>query len=313
MSETADRPSGDPARSPLVAALLPRCHFPPAGSTLRCGWSGGPDSTALVVLALAAGCRVDAVHVEHGLRPGNDDGERLEVMAARLGVAVRSEVVEVGSGPNLEERARNVRRAVLGADAATGHTADDRAEGVLLALLRGAGPWGLAGMRRGPTKPLLDLRRADTVELCDAFQLATVEDPTNASPVHLRNRIRAEALPLLADLGRRDPVPQLVRLADHQRDLADLLDARASAVDASDGVALSALPRPVAVAALRRWWREETGEHHPPDHRAIERILEVADPQGPPRADVGAGWRVARTASRLRLERIVGPPPQGAQ
>ena len=58
----------------LVQALLPRCTFPAPGNALRCGWSGGPDSTALVVMALAAGLEVDAVHVEHGLRPGNEVG-----------------------------------------------------------------------------------------------------------------------------------------------------------------------------------------------------------------------------------------------
>lgn len=288
---------------PLLLALLAKCTFPPAGTRLRCGWSGGADSTAMVALALATGCRVEAVHVEHGLRPGNDDRARLDVMAARLGVEVRSEPVNIDLGANLEERARNARRAVLGAQAATGHTADDRAEGVLLAMMRGAGPWGLAGMRGGATKPILNLRRAETVEVCEALNLRVVNDPTNASPVHLRNRVRGEALPMLGSLGGRDPVPQLVRLADHQRELADLLDAQASDIDPTDGAALTGVARPVAMAALRRWWRHESGAAHPPDHRALERMLAVADPQGPPRSDVTDGWQVARTAGRLRLRR----------
>ncbi|MGL4300315.1 MAG: tRNA lysidine(34) synthetase, partial [Candidatus Neomicrothrix subdominans] len=168
----------------LVQALLPRCTCPEVGASLRCGWSGGADSTALVVLAIAAGCRVEAVHVEHGLRSGNDDRSRLDAMAERLGIVVRTEAVEVAHGPNLEARARAARRSILGPDAATGHTADDQAEGVLLAMLRGAGPWGLAAMRCGPTHPLLSLRRFDTEGLCRSLGLITVEDPTNTSAVH---------------------------------------------------------------------------------------------------------------------------------
>lgn len=287
----------------LVRALLPRCAFPEPGVALRCGWSGGADSTALVVLAIAAGCRVEAVHVEHGLRPGNDDRRRLEAMAERLGIAVRTEAVDLAPGPNLEERARAARREVLGPGAATGHTADDQAEGVLLAMLRGAGPWGLAGMSVGHAHPILELRRSETEALCGSLGLVVVNDPTNASAAHRRNRVRHEVIGLLGDVGERDPVPQLARLAAHQRELADLLDAQAAEVDVTAPAALAELPRPVAVAALRRWWRDTTGLDHPPDHRALGRMLDVADPGGPPGADVIAGWRVARTGGRIRLVR----------
>ena len=54
------------------AALLDRCTFPPAGEPLVCGVSGGADSLALLVLAVAAGCEVTAVHVDHGIRPGSE-------------------------------------------------------------------------------------------------------------------------------------------------------------------------------------------------------------------------------------------------
>jgi tRNA(Ile)-lysidine synthase len=54
-----------------LSRFLGRCTFPPAGSSVVCGLSGGADSTALVALAVTAGCSVSAVHVHHGLRSPN--------------------------------------------------------------------------------------------------------------------------------------------------------------------------------------------------------------------------------------------------
>ena len=205
---------GGPATDPVVAALLGRCTFPAAGDHLVCGVSGGADSLALLVLATAAGCRVTAVHVDHGLRPGSAaEAAVVAAAAARFGAGFRSERVEVADGPNLEARARAARLGVLGDGAATGHTADDQAETVLANLLRGAGVHGLAGMRAGPTHPILALRRAETVDLCAHLGLEPVHDPTNRDPRFQRNRIRAELLPLCADIAGRDVVPVLARQA----------------------------------------------------------------------------------------------------
>src|SRR5438105_1748979 len=106
--------------------LLPRCTFPPAGSDVACAVSGGADSLALLVLAVAAGCRATAVHVDHGLRAGSAaDADVVRDAARRLGAGFRAERVDVGAGPNLEARARVARYAVLPPDVLTGHTADD--------------------------------------------------------------------------------------------------------------------------------------------------------------------------------------------
>ena len=103
--------AGDPADDPVVGDLLVRCTFPPSGTTLVCGVSGGPDSLALLVLATAAGCAVTAVHVDHGLRPGSaGEAEVVAAAAARFGAAFRAVRVDVADGPNLEARAREARR-----------------------------------------------------------------------------------------------------------------------------------------------------------------------------------------------------------
>ncbi|MEM9135497.1 MAG: tRNA lysidine(34) synthetase TilS [Actinomycetota bacterium] len=301
-----DRPDGGltPAAGPqLLDELLTRCRFPPAGTDVVCAVSGGADSLALLALATAAGLRVTAVHVDHGLRPDSADEAAVVAAAAeRFGAAFRAERVDVADGGDLEQRARQARRAVLGPDALTGHTADDQAETVLLNLLRGAGPPGLAAMTSAGTHPILDLRRAETVALCAALGLTPVQDPSNTDPRFQRNRIRNEVLPLLADVARRDPVPLLVRTADHARTLTADVDALAADLDPTDSRALAAAPPSLAVAALRRWLRDEAG--HPPSTAELERALAVARHEVVA-CELTGGRRLRRTDGVLRLE-----PPQ---
>jgi tRNA(Ile)-lysidine synthase len=276
-----------------------RCAFPDPGAPLVCGVSGGADSLALLVLAVTAGCRVTAVHVDHGLRPGSGaESDVVAVVARRFGAAFRSERVTVEPGPNLEARAREARRLVLGDDAATGHTADDQAETVLVNLLRGAGVSGLAGMRAGPRHPLLALRRAETEEVCRRFGLTPVQDPTNRDRRFLRNRVRHELLPLCSDIAGRDVVPVLARQAGLLAADAELLDAVAGLVDPGDAVALAAAPEAVGRRSVRNWLGGVDG--HPPPLDAVERVLEVARRQR--RAtEVPGGRRVARSRGRLSV------------
>ena len=282
-------------------ALLARCTFPPPGTSVTCAVSGGADSLALLVLAVAAGCQATAVHVDHGLRPGSaDEAGVVRAAAAGLGAGFRAEKVDVGPGPNLEARARAARYGVLPPDVLTGHTGDDQAETVLLNLLRGAGLDGLAGMRAGVRHPLLALRRAETEAVCAAEGLTPVTDPTNADPAHRRNRVRAELLPLLAVVAGRDVVPLIARQAALLRDDADVLDALAATVDPTDARALAAAPAALARRAVRRWLAD--GRDHPPDAATVERVLAVARNQATA-TDVGGGRRVARTRNVLRLER----------
>ena len=241
---------------PLIQRLLPTTTFPPllVGEPYHCAVSGGADSTALAVLAVGAGLKVTLWHVDHGLRPGSAaEAAVVARTASWLGAQFRSVTVAVEPGGNLEARARRVRYGALPRGVATGHTADDQAETVLMNQLRGAGVDGLAAMRPGPHRPLLGLRRSDTRAVCEVLGLAIVEDPSNTDPRFLRNRVRHELLPLLEELSQRDPVPILCRQADHLRAVSDVLAEQANGVDPTDVAALRAAGEVVAAAAIRRW------------------------------------------------------------
>jgi tRNA(Ile)-lysidine synthase len=283
----------------LADDLLTRCTFPPPGTVVACAVSGGADSLALLALAGRAGCVATAVHVDHGLRPGSAvEAEVVADAAARLGAGFRAERVTVTPGPNLEARARAARYAALPAAALTGHTADDQAETVLLNLLRGAGLDGLGGMR-AERHPLLGVRRAETVALCDALGLVPVADPSNLDPVHRRNRVRHELLPLLDRLAERDVAAVLARQAALLRDDASLLDELAGALDATDARALAVAPAPLARRAVRTWLAPHLGGY-PPDADAVVRVLAVA--AGEVRScEIAGGVRVERHQQRLTV------------
>ena len=263
--------------------------------------SGGADSSALLVLAVAAGCRVTAIHVDHGLRPGSSaEAEVVAATAARFGASFEMRRVHVDDSGNVEARAREARYAVLPEGVLTGHTADDQAETVLINLLRGAATSGLAGMRPGSNRPLLGMRRTDTAALCAALCVGVVDDPSNDDPRHLRNRVRHELLPLLNELAGRDLVPVLTRQAGLLRADDDLLAAQAARLDPTDAVALAGAPRPLAARAVRSW----LGGEHPPSADVVARVLAVAAGAAVA-CQIAGGDRISRSEQRLRREPLV--------
>ena len=277
---------------------MERCTFPSAGSRVDCAVSGGPDSLALLVLAAAAGCEVTAWHVDHGLRPGSaEEAEIVRGAADRFGAAFQPVTALVEPGPNLEARARDARRSVLPPGAATGHTADDQAETVLLNLLRGSGLDGLAGMRPGFAHPILGLRRSETHKLCAEAGLTPVADPTNDDTRHRRNAVRHLVLPLLDEVAERDVAALMARQARLLADDADLLESLAAEIDPPDAVVLADAPPPLARRAVRRWLRSSLAGR-PPGEAAVERVLAVA--RGEAKAtEVVEGVRVERRQGRL--------------
>jgi tRNA(Ile)-lysidine synthase len=309
------------ALSPLLSPLLARCDFPPFGAEVTCAVSGGADSLALLALAMAGGLVVTAVHVDHGLRPGGEaEAGVVRAVAGQLGAWFRAVRAEVDPGPNLEARARAARYRALPPGVLTGHTADDQAETVVANLLRGAGRDGLAGMRTASSantaaafdrvrRPLLGLRRTETRALCAELGFAVVQDPSNRDPRFVRNRIRAEVLPLLAEVSGRDPVPVLVRQAEVMAAEADLLDELAAAIDPTDAKALAAANPVLARRAVRRWLRNGSGdpEFHPPSAAEVARVLAVAAGHVVA-CELTGGRRVRRSAGRLYLSGPGSPP-----
>ncbi len=187
--------------------------------TLFVGFSGGADSTAALLVAAKSGCRTVAVHFDHGLR---GEESRREAEAARKfttarGIEFRLVRLELAPGPNLEAAARAARLAVWKELAAgrpdtavvLGHHADDRAETLLLRLLRGSNTSGLAALREtsrveGVTflRPLLRVRRGEIeAYLRNVHGIQSwAEDSSNADESLTRNALRHRILPDLARL-----------------------------------------------------------------------------------------------------------------
>ena len=282
--------------------LLARCTFPPAGTSVACAVSGGPDSLALLVLATKAGCDVTAMHVDHGLRSGSaEEADVVRAAAERFGARFEAFQVHVEPGPNVEARARVARYGVLPSGVLTGHTADDQAETILLNLLRGAGLDGLRGMSPA-RRPLIALRRTETRALCDDLGLVALHDPMNDDRALRRTRIRHDLLPLLDAIACRDVVPVISRQAELLADEAALLDALSEAIDPTDARAVREAPVALARRAVRSWLRAAIdAERHPPDAATVERVLAVA--RGEVHAtEVGGGRQVVRSRGRLTIE-----------
>ena len=296
----------DPDTAAHMSRLLQRCTFAAPGP-VTCAVSGGADSVALLALAIRWGHEVHAIHVDHGLRDGS--GAEADVVAAattRFGAGFEAITVEVKPGSNLEARARAARYGALPAAVLTGHTADDQAETVLLAMLRGSSWHGLGGIQPSAHRPILALRRSETHDLCARLGVVPVDDPSNVDPVHRRNRVRHELLPMMAEIGERDPVPILARQAELLRQGGDLIAAVAAGLDPRDARAVAAAEPIVAREAIRIWLWDGCGQEHPPDLATVDRVRAVAA-LAATGTDVGTGWRVERSHQRLRLI-----PPAGA-
>ena len=174
--------------------------------------SGGPDSVALLRAILDLGGEPAALHVDHGLREeSHEDATFVRGLCDGLGVRCEVRRLGLGDGANVQERARRERYRLaeesadrLGLPAvATGHTADDVAETVLMNLARGAGLRGLAAippLRGRVARPLIERTRQEILAYLEGLDQPYLTDPTNLTGKYARNRVRLEVLPVLEDL-----------------------------------------------------------------------------------------------------------------
>ncbi|MBW1690598.1 MAG: tRNA lysidine(34) synthetase TilS [Deltaproteobacteria bacterium] len=197
--------------------------------------SGGPDSVCLLEILFQLReilniCLIVA-HLDHGLRPGEDESETefVEKLASRLGLAFtheRAAQLANAHGSSLEETAREIRykffeRSLKEHHAqrvALGHNKNDQAETVLMNILRGTGSSGLSGMP--PVRdnlfirPLIKTTRDELLAYLREKDLSYMTDSSNLEKKHLRNRMRLELIPSL--------LTYQPRLIEHLNDLAFL-------------------------------------------------------------------------------------------
>jgi tRNA(Ile)-lysidine synthetase-like protein len=182
------------------------------GDRVLLGCSGGPDSLAALLLIdhlrRSLGHHLSVALVDHGLQPGRELAVALVQEACKArDLPLHVVHVQVQAGPQLEARCRDLRYAALAKlqnqldckVIVTAHHADDQAETLLMRACRGAGPEALTGIRSyrgdGVVRPLLGLSRADLLAVLG--DRPAWRDPSNADEAHLRNRLRAQVMPLL--------------------------------------------------------------------------------------------------------------------
>ena len=306
--------TGDLLERVLATGLLP------AGAPVVVLLSGGRDSVCLLDVAtrLAGAQAVTALHVDYGLRTESaGDATHCRALCTRLGVALDVHVARRPEGAgNLQAWARDVRlgtgarlAVARGARLATGHTASDQAETVLLRLAASPGRRALLGMaaRDGLlVRPLLGVTRAQTASHCTARGLAWREDASNDDPAYARNRARAGLLPALRELHPAAEA-NVVRTAQLLREEAAVLDEVVeTALAGRDRIAidhLAALPPALARLVVRRLAEDAAGRLCARAAGRLPDILALGDGS----LDLGDGARAVVAGGVLRI----APTPPG--
>ncbi len=347
----------DPSREihHRVSRAVTRFHMFQPGHAVLIGVSGGPDSVALVsvmtALAPRFGLRLGIAHLHHMLRgtASDEDARFVADLARRHGIPYHMERRDVrrykkSRKLSLEEAARQVRYDFFDAIAqehgydtiALGHHADDNAEQVLMALLRGSGPAGLSGIppvRAGRiVRPLIDVTRAELIDYLDACGIPYRVDATNTDIRFLRNRVRHCLLPSLLREYNPRFIQTLNRLADILREdeawLASLvtpLYEQCMIRQEKDAVDLSVpeirrLPPGARRRIIRRALEQVRGNLRRITFTHVEEITGLLDSSSgsarfldlPDQVRVscsGDRLRIARAALPLRTRPPVSPPP----
>ncbi len=240
--------------------------------------SGGPDSVATLLVLLALRERmsfdVSVAHFDHQLRADScADLAWVRDLCARLDVPFFSGEGDVAraaaeQGAGVEDAARRMRYGFLafvagkeGADTiATGHTADDQAETVVMRIVRGTGIRGLRGMlpvgdvpggggAQRLVRPLLELHRGDTLRICAEAGIDPLHDPSNDDPRYTRNRVRHETLAALRAVNP-DVADALIGLAASARELFEGVEKQSYGVQPRERLPIGAIFEAPKFAAL---------------------------------------------------------------
>ncbi len=281
-----------------------------AGDSLLVACSGGADSTALVYLLLElrreTPFKLRLAHFNHRLRPAADGDERfVRAEARKLGLPLAVERRDVKAYArskklNLEEAARILRygfleRAAARAEAtriATGHTLNDQAETLLIRLLRGTGPRGLAGihpvMKGRIIRPLIEISRTDIEAFCRRKKLLFRTDETNRDRRFLRNKIRLGLIPYLERYYESDIVSKLGRLALILQDEEAGLEKMTQELHAGltilkdsrlclDARNLAKLPRGMARRVVRAYLEDQKGNLRRISFEDVEAVINLGE------------------------------------
>jgi tRNA(Ile)-lysidine synthase len=308
-------PSPEP-EDPLAATLHGSGLFPP-GERVLVAFSGGPDSTALLLALHEGGHDVVAAHYDHALQAGSElVAAHAERVCRSLGISFicerRTSPVPKGS---LQAAARALRYDFLVRSAqrtgasrvALGHTADDLVEGAVMHMLRGCGIAGLRGMPavRGTfVRPMLDVWRADVVAFLRKRGVTALEDPANSNPRYRRVTVRRELLPAL-ERDRPGITRRFHAAAKRAATMQAAIAASAPAAREGDRISVEALqgvPEPVAAEALRALYRRSGGPDPALGRTHIAAMLQLT--RGGPGGrgvDLPSGRRFRVVDSRMEI------------
>jgi tRNA(Ile)-lysidine synthetase-like protein len=309
---------------------------------LAVGFSGGPDSTALLAALCALGWESPvAVHVDHGIRNRVElDAERALVrgLCASLGATLLVASVRPGAvlerarsrGEGIEAEARRYRYAALSSSLRRSsakalllaHTRDDQVETLLMRLLGGSGTGGLRGIpvARGPfLRPFLGLEKAKLLEYLESRGLPFSMDSSNASGDFLRNRIRRDLLPLLdSDFPgwRKGLARSAAKAILDEEALSAAADALEFALPDSGSAELSLpekalleAPTAVALRAIQRAQARLLGKERLPSGMTAAALKAIRG--GDAAAYRGAGLELFRRDGRVILRHGLDFPRRG--
>lgn len=325
-----------------IAAFIEQHDLLAPGETVLVGASGGLDSTVLVHVLHRLGYAVELAHVNYGLRGAASEGDAAFVreLGSRLGLPVHEARCDAKKDAaerqtSVQDAARRLRYAFFAETAtartiravAVAHHLDDQVETVLLALLRGRGPEGVAGMapqrpmHEAPQvqliRPMLQMQRQELEQWANAQGITWRVDASNADERYRRNAIRHRLVPVLEAVGGPEALVNIARSsgllrayldADMQPSLDVLFAAAVTREGASPALRLEVLQAldPVwqgrlLMEALRQWVPDAD-----PDQAQVAQLVALIAKQ--------AGKHVVLGETRVWREReaLVFVPPREA-